>query len=143
MFDGILYQSELMTLTLPEIDDAQPADAAPEHGENLAEGATAGDADDAFITIDLGSPQDIAGVEFLTRTTADDSATTITFFVTVDDGEQFGPFTAGTPANPEFNAAPFVGQVLRFDVENSTGGNTGAIEIRAFAPGSMSGDAGG
>ncbi len=46
-------------------------------------------------------------------------------------------FTGGHPANPEFNDASFAGQVLRFGVATSTGGNTGAIEIRAFAPGSM------
>src|SRR5680860_1119365 len=63
------------------------------------------------------------------------SATTTTFFVVADEGERLGPFQAGNPANPRFNAASFTGRVLRFEVETSTGGNTGAIEIYAYAPG--------
>jgi hypothetical protein len=165
--DGTLYQSELMTFTLPPSDDTASDDAAAEHGVNVAEGATvievssefsaswaganafdgdlntewssAGDADEAFITIDLGSAQEIAGVEFLTRTMADGSATTETFFVVVNDGDRFGPFVAGNPANPVLNEFSLTGQILRFEVQDTTGGNTGAIEIRAFAPVAMSG----
>ncbi len=165
--DGTLYQSELMTFTLPPSDQSTSDDAAAEHGVNVAERATvievssefgaswagsnafdgdlntewssAGDADEAFIAVDLGSPQEVAGVEFLTRTMADGSATTETFFVVVDDGDRLGPFAAGNPANPVFNEASFTGQTLRFEVEDTTGGNTGAIEIRAFAPIAMSG----
>ncbi|MFV9672105.1 MAG: discoidin domain-containing protein [Acidimicrobiia bacterium] len=165
--DGTLYQSELMTFTLPPSDQSTPDDAAAEHGVNVAEGATvievssefsaswagsnafdgdlntewssAGDADEAFITVDLGAAQEIAGVEFLTRTMADGSATTETFFVVVDDGDRLGPFVAGNPANPVLNEVSFTGQILRFEVEDTTGGNTGAIEIRAFAPVAMSG----
>jgi hypothetical protein len=69
----------------------------------------------------------------------DGSATTETFFVVVDDGERLGPFIAGNPANPVLNDASFTGRILRFEVQDTTGGNTGAIEIRAFAPVAMSG----
>lgn len=164
--DGTLYQSELLTFTLPPADDTTTDEAAGEHGINVAEGVTvvevssefseswsganafdgdlntewssAGDAGEAFITIDLGSATEIAGVEFLTRSMTDGSATTETFFLVVDDGDRLGPFVAGNPANPEFNEASFTGQVLRFEVQDTTGGNTGAIEIRAFAPVVMS-----
>ena len=164
--DGTLYQSELLTFTLRPGDGTPTDDAAAEHGVNVAEGATvievssefseswsganafdgdlntewssAGDADEAFVTIDLGSAQEIAGVEFLTRSMADGSATTETFFVVVDDGDRLGPFVAGNPANPVLNEVSFTGQVLRFEVQDTTGGNTGAIEIRAFAPLAMS-----
>jgi hypothetical protein len=166
--DGTLYQSELLTFTLPPGDGATSDDTSADHGLNVAEGATvveassefsaswagsnafdgdlntewssAGDADNAFITIDLGSAQEIAGVEFLTRTMADGSATTETFFVVVDDAERYGPFSAGNPATPTVNEVSFTGQVLRFEVETTTGGNTGAIEIRAFAPAGTSGE---
>jgi hypothetical protein len=166
--DGTLYQSELMTFTLPADEGETSDETAAEHGVNVAEGATvievssefsaswaganafdgdlntewssAGDADEAFITIDLGSSQEIAGVEFLTRTMTDGSATTETFFVVVDDGERLGPFIAGNPANPELNDASITGRILRFEVQDTTGGNTGAIEIRAFAPVAMSGE---
>lgn len=167
--DGQLFQSEISTFTLPAAeaagDDEEMGDVA--HGENLALGATvvdvssefstdwagknaidddlatewatAGSGDDAFLTIDLGSPQEIAGVEFLTRSMADGSAIANDFFVIVDDGDRLGPFTAGNPANPEFAAVSFTGKVIRFEIDTSTGGNTGAIEVRVFAPTSGSG----
>lgn len=164
--DGTLYQSELLTFTLPPDDGVNSDDAGADHGVNVAEGAiivevssefsaswsganavdgdlntewsSAGDADDAFITVDLGSAQEIAGVEFLTRTMADGSATTETFFVVVDDGDRLGPFVAGNPANPVLNEVSLTGQVLRFEVQDTSGGNTGAIEIRVFALAGMS-----
>ena len=161
--DGTLYQSPLMTFELPTLADAlDGGDAIVDHGDNLALGATvvevssvfsdawsgsnaidgdlstewssSGDGDDGFITIDLGSDQDIVGVEFLTRTMASGTATAATFFVVVDDGERLGPFVAGNPADPSFNPATFRGRILRFEIGTSTGGNTGAIEVRAFAP---------
>ena len=52
----------------------------------------------------------------------------------VDGDEVFGPFAAGNPANPNFSAISFSGQRIRFDIETSTGGNVGAIEVRVFAP---------
>ena len=108
-------------------------------GENAVDGdmstewATSGSGDDAFIEIDLGSPQDVIGVEFITRTMGDGTATTTEYTVTVDGGDVFGPFSAGDPSDNRFAEALFSGQVLRFDVVSSTGGNTGAIEVRAFA----------
>jgi hypothetical protein len=62
----------------------------------------------------------------------DGTAIAETFTVTVDDGEPLGPFPAGTPADPGFAALDTSGQVLRFDVEASTGGNVGAVEVRVF-----------
>jgi len=148
---------------LPEGDDSMDGgDDMADHGSNLAEGATvvevssvfsdswagenavdgdmatewatAGNGDDAFIEIDLGSPQEVVGVEFITRTMGDGTATTTEYTVTVDGGDVFGPFAAGDPSDNGFAEAAFTGQVLRFDVVSSTGGNTGAIEVRAFAP---------
>jgi len=54
--------------------------------------------------------------------------------VTVD-GESFGPFAAATFRSGGFAPLDDVtGQVVRFDVDASTGGNTGAVEIRVIAP---------
>lgn len=155
--DGSLFQSDVTTFTLPEAAAAQSTPGAAA-GDNLVLGAavtevssefsaswsganaidgdlgtewsTAGDGDDGYIVIDLGSPQEIAGFEFLTRTMADGSATTTSYMVTVDGGETLGPFDAGNPADGRFAAAEVTGQVFRFNVDASTGGNTGAIEIR-------------
>jgi hypothetical protein len=167
--DGQLFQSELSTFTLPAAeaagDDGDMEDAA--HGDNLAlaatvvevssefssdwaaenaidddlatEWATAGSGDDAFLTIDLGSSQEVVGVEFLTRSMADGSAIANDYFVIVDDGDRLGPFPAGNPANPEFAAVSFTGKIIRFEIYSSTGGNTGAIEVRVFGPSTASG----
>ena len=103
-------------------------------GDGTTEWATKGDGDSGFITIDLGSPQSVVGTEFITRRMLDGTAITDTYMVTVDGGEPLGPFTAGTPAEPNFNAAEFTGQVIRFDIAASSGGNVGAIEVNVFAP---------
>lgn len=103
-------------------------------GDLSTEWATQGDGDDGFITLDLGEPQEVVGVEFLTRSMLNGTAITEMFTVTVDGGETFGPFPAGNPAEPNFTALEFSGQEIRFDVETSTGGNVGAVEVRVFAP---------
>lgn len=147
--DGALYRSEVFTFTTPAADE--PA----EIGTNVAKGSTVldvssefsedfratnavdgdlgtdwstkGDGDEAFITIDLGEAADIAAVAFRTRSMGDGSATTETFTVEVD-GESFGPFPAGAAPSE----TSFVGQVLTYRVESSTGGNTGAVEVEAY-----------
>lgn len=159
--DGNQYRSEIGTFTIPEVESGGEADEMAVHGANLALGATitdfssifgpgweaenaidddtntewatAGDGDSGFIVLDLGSSQDVVGVEFLTRSMLDGTATTEMYTVTVGD-QTFGPFPAGNPANPRFTEVEFTGQEVRFDVETSTGGNVGAIEVRVFAP---------
>jgi hypothetical protein len=157
--DGTLYQSELATFTLP-VAAAAPSEATVDHGIALAgtvtevssefsdawaasnaidgdlttEWASKTDGNDAFLVIDLGSAQDIGGVEFITRSMLDGTAITIEFTVTVDGGKVYGPFTAGTPVDPAFAELLTTGTEFRFDVTDSTGGNTGAIEINLFAP---------
>ncbi len=159
--DGSQYRSETGTFTIPDLGGGSGEDAMVDHGVNLAleatvvdssssfgngwepqnaidgdlntEWASASDGDDGSITIDLGSVQDIAGVEFLTRSMLDGTATTEMFTITVDSGETFGPFPAGNPASTNFAAVEFSGQEIRFEVETSTGGNVGAIEVRVFA----------
>ncbi|MDH3307404.1 MAG: hypothetical protein OEO77_07820, partial [Acidimicrobiia bacterium] len=61
-----------------------------------------------------------------TRSMSDGTATAETFTVTVD-GVTCGPFDVG------LEAVDLTGQVIRFDVETSTGGNTGALEIKVFS----------
>ncbi len=157
--DGTLYQSDLMTFTLPDQDTQTDATEASDNlavggtvtevssefsglwaggnaidGDLSTEWSSAGDGDDSFITVDLGTVQEVAGFEFLTRTMADGTATTTTYTVTIDGGEILGPFAAGNPANPSPSSVDTVGQTFRFEVSDSTGGNTGAIEIRILAP---------
>lgn len=160
--DGTLYQSDLATFTLPDRSAAADDSAEVDRGPNLALDATVaevssefndsfaaanaiddsgttewssrGDGDAAFITIDLGAPKEIAGVEFITRSMLDGTAVTETFTVTIDDRASFGPFPAGTPVDPSFAPVATTGRLVRFDVEASTGGNVGAVEVRVLAP---------
>jgi len=149
--DGTLYQSELMTFTTPaaseavaganlaleatvvdvssEFSDAFAAANAID-GDPATEWSTRGDGDDAYITIDLGAERTVTGLRFVTREMSDGSSITTTYTVTVDDGEVLGPFDAGL--DPPLIDVAFTGRVLRFDVETSTGGNTGAVEIEIF-----------
>ena len=160
--DGRVFQSEMATFTLPEVEAAaEPDQEMAVHGENLAVGAsvvvassefsaawsadnaidgdmstewaTLGDGSEGFIEIDLGAESDIVGFEFITRSMSDGTAITTEYTVEVD-GTVFGPFAAGTPADPGFAAAEASGRVVRFMISDSSGGNTGAIEIRVFAP---------
>ncbi len=159
--DGTLYRSETATFTMAESSASGQSSDTVDTRTNLAAAATvvdvssefssafaasnaiddagttewssAGDGDDAFITIDLGAASEIAGVEFLTRSMLDGTAITKTYTVTVDGGASFGPFPAGTPVEPNFAALAATGRVIRFDVETSTGGNVGAVEIRVLA----------
>lgn len=147
--DGRLYQSDVYTFRTPEA-------VVSELGSNLAVGGSVvevssefsdsfqavfaidgdigtewssrGDGDEAFLTLDLGSETDVSAVAFRTREMSDGSAITRSFTVTIDNGETFGPYPAGSePVDVEFR-----GQVLRFDVAESTGGNTGAVEIEVY-----------
>lgn len=148
--DGMLYRSEVFTFTTPA------GDQATELGPNLAVGATVvdvssefsddfaaanaldgdlgtewstrGDGNNAFITIDLGAVVDIAAVGFRTRSMSDGTATTQSFTVIVD-GNTNGPF----PAGPSPTRVNFRGQILTFEVAESTGGNTGAVEIEVYS----------
>jgi hypothetical protein len=150
--DGSLYRSELMSFRTPS------ADAASTPGENAALGAevvdvssefsdsfpaanavdgnlatewsSAADGDDASITIDLGRPVDVVGVALRSRSMSDGTSVVETFTVTVDGGETYGPFDAGTTFT--VNEAAFTGQVLEIDAGQTSGGNTGAAEIEVY-----------
>lgn len=150
--DGRLFVSDLMTFTTGAGSDATtPApniaggasvvDVSSEFsgafaaanavdGDLATEWSSAGDGNDAFITIDLQFPADVVGVGFRTREMSDGTSITNSFTVTVDGEETFGPFQAG----PGLAVIPvsFFGQIIRFDVESSTGGNTGAVEIEVY-----------
>lgn len=152
--DGNLYRSELMAFRTP------PADAVETPGENVAVGAevaavssefsddfaagnavdgdpatewsSSGDGDAASLTIDLGRPVDVVGLALRSRSMSDGTSVveTFTVTVTVDDGQTYGPFEAGTTFTVA--EAAFTGQVLRIDAERTTGGNTGAAEFEVY-----------
>jgi hypothetical protein len=64
---------------------------------------------------------------------SDGSAITRTFAVVVDGRRRYGPFPAGNRLDPHIVPVSFTGLFLRFEVVQSTGGNTGAAEIEVFS----------
>lgn len=159
--DGVLYQSDLMQFTYtgePGGGDAitPPApnaaslgrvtDVSSEYsdafsGSNAIDGdlstewSSAGDGDDAYIVLEFSDLMIVEGVGFRTREMTDGTSITLSFTVTVDGGATYGPFEAG----PGLAVAlvDFTGYELRFDVETSTGGNTGALEIEVYGEAEM------
>ena len=144
--DGRLYRSQVYSFSTPAPPTSASADLAvgariddvsseyseafsasnAVDGDPTTEWSTLGDGDSAFITLDLGRLVDISAVAFRTREMSDGSAITRTFTVTVD-GTTLGPFPASKVVPVEVTA-----QVLRFDIEASSGGNTGATAIEVF-----------
>lgn len=145
--DGALYRSELRTFTTPpaaedaaERVDATVADVSSEFSDAFAaanavdgdlatEWSSDGDGDDTWIELDLGGPTEVGSVAVRTREMSDGTAIIETFAVVPDGGEPLGPFTAdGTPAAVDVTA-----ERLRIEAVETTGGNTGAVEIELFA----------
>ena len=144
--DGRLYRSQPESFTTPRASASAPSNLAigarivevsseysdafaasnTVDGDPTTEWSSRGDGDDAFITLDLGQPVDVGAVAFRTRQMGDGSAITESFTVTVD-GTVLGPFPASEVVPLEVSA-----QVLRFDVESSSGGNTGAVAIEVY-----------
>jgi hypothetical protein len=102
-------------------------------GDLSTEWSSNNDGDRAFITIDLGRQHKVTGISFITREMSDGSAITRTFAVVVDGRKRYGPFPAGNPQNPHPVPVSFTARFLRFEVVQSTGGNTGAAEIEVFS----------
>jgi hypothetical protein len=147
--DGTIYVSEVMTFSTPPAPVGGPPDLARDavvtgvssefsdafsaanafDGDGTTEWSTRGDGDDAWVEIDLGDVKAVASISFRTRSMSDGTAVTETFSLTAD-GELIGTFPADTTVNVAIDA-----QVLRFDVESSSGGNTGAVEILVLGDG--------
>jgi hypothetical protein len=146
--DGTIYVSEVMTFSTPPEPVGGPLNLALDavvtgassefstafaaanafDGDGTTEWSSRGDGDDAWIEIDLGGTEPISEIVYRTRSMSDGTATTETFTLTAD-GELVGEFPADESVRVDIEA-----QVLRFDVETSSGGNTGAVEILVLAP---------
>ncbi|HSG80418.1 MAG TPA: discoidin domain-containing protein [Acidimicrobiia bacterium] len=98
-------------------------------GSLATEWSSQGDGNGAYIVIDLGREAEVTGIGFRTRQMSDGTSITNQFTVTIG-GELFGPFEAGPGlATTQFIAT---GQVVRVDLVDTTGGNTGAVEIEIY-----------
>jgi hypothetical protein len=149
--DGAIYVSEAMVFRTPLASAGGPANLAlgaaitavssefsaafaaqnAFDGDPTTEWSSQGDGNEAWVEIDLGAPLAIGDIVFRTRSMSDGSATAASYRVTAD-GTEYGPFPVDEPSSGLADLG-VVAQLLRFDVEASTGGNTGAIEIVVLA----------
>jgi hypothetical protein len=63
---------------------------------------------------------------------SDGSAQITSFTITTDDGEVYGPFDLPDAEQTYTFDVEIEAKTLRFDVETSSGGNTGAVEIAVY-----------
>jgi len=104
-------------------------------GDLSTEWATNGDGDAAQLTIDLGQVRAIVGVGYRGREMSDGSSI-VTSMQVVFDGEIIaGPFATPDPSQLYAFDLPesITTRTARFEAVTSTGGNTGAREVRLFA----------
>lgn len=158
--DGNLYLSDVMNFTTPPLDTSLTDNlASPDRGATIVgyssafgdaapdaqwgvlsafddspntEWSTAGDGDDAWVEVALAERARIERITFQTRSMSNGTAIALAFTVTTDSGETFGPFDLPDAENSfEFDTA-FEAETLRFDLVETTGGNTGAIDIAVY-----------
>lgn len=154
---GVIYLSDTMTFTTPprvvaEVNNLASAalgaeiigfssaygNAAPDATWGVASAfddnpntawSSAGDGDNAWVEVKLARPALVTAVSFHSRSMADGSATTRAFSVTTESGQVYGPFEVPDTRAPHEFATAFEAETLRFALLETTGGNTGAIDI--------------
>lgn len=157
--DGTLYVSEDMTFRTPATSSSEQAPGpnlaaatagativeasstfddsetwAPENAideDPATEWSSAGDEDEAFITVQLAESSEVKAVGLWTRTMGA-SAQISSFRVVTDTGQELGPFDL--PGSGSLHVFPVEAEAsqLRFEVVESSGGNTGAVEVAAY-----------
>jgi hypothetical protein len=91
-----------------------------------------GDGDDAWIGIELAQDYDVTAIAFWTRRMSDDTAQIFRFTVTTEQGETFGPFDLPDADRIYSFPVQLTARTLRFDAVETSGGNTGAVEIEVY-----------
>ncbi len=159
---GIIYLSEVMTFITPPLDSSRTETdnlASPENGAEIigyssafggaglndrwgagsafddnpnTEWSTAGDGSDAWIEIKLAQRALIESVDFQSRSMSDGTAIALAFTITADSGEMFGPFELPDAQSSYTFDAGIEANTLRFDLVDTTGGNTGAVNIAVY-----------
>ena len=100
-------------------------------GDPATEWSSNGDGDEAWIEIELPEVTQVRTIGFWTRTMGD-SAQVFSVRVLTDRDEIYGPFELGDAASVYYFDTDFTAQRLRFEVVDTSGGNTGAIEIEIY-----------
>jgi len=100
-------------------------------GDPSTQWSSDGDGDAAWIEIELAAPTHVERVGFWTRTMGS-SAQVLSFRITTDQGEEFGPFELSDAAQIHSFDTDFTARRLRFEAVETSGGNTGAVEIEIY-----------
>lgn len=100
-------------------------------GDGGSEWSSNGDGDDAWIEIGLPGTTELSGVGVWTRTMAT-SARIDRFVIRTDDGTTFGPFELPDANGLHRFEVDATTSTFRLEVVDSTGGNTGLVELEAY-----------
>ena len=113
-----------------DVDSAYGANNSLD-GDPSTEWSSDGDGDGAWIEIALATRTNVTSLGFWTRTMGT-SAQISSFQVVTDQGRTIGPFTVNSDATVTYFQTDFEATRLRFEVIESSGGNTGAVEIEVY-----------
>jgi len=105
-------------------------------GRMATEWATNGDGDEAWIDVDFGQQRQITRVEFRSRVMPDSTSIILSVQLRFDGGPALGPFSTPDPDvlyEFDLETAVIARRVL-VEAMTTTGGNTGAREIRLLGP---------
>lgn len=114
-----------------DVDDNWGVGSAFDGSANSA-WSTAGDGNDAYVEVQLAQRAAIQEVEFWTRSMSNNTAQIFEFTVTTDADDMYGPFELPNADQAYIFEVEFEAETLRFDVTDSNGGNTGAVEIAVY-----------
>ncbi|MBT7863779.1 MAG: discoidin domain-containing protein [Gemmatimonadetes bacterium] len=96
-----------------------------------SEWSSNGDGDDAWISLNLGQRRRLSHFEFRSRQMPDGSAIATSVQLVFGDSDPLGPFDTPEPEQVyRFELDGVEADAVRLDIVTSTGGNTGAREIR-------------
>ena len=93
--------------------------------------SSAGDGDDGWIEIELPSETHVTAVGFWTRTMGT-SGQVFSFRVITDRGEVAGPYVLDDAAAIHYFPTDLEARRLRFENVETSGSNTGALEIEVY-----------
>lgn len=154
---GVIYISDVLTFTTPPRSTAEVVNlaspllgaeiigystaygnAAPNAAWGIANAfddnpntawSSAGDGNNAWVEVKLAHPARVTAVSFQSRSMSDGTAITLAFTVTTDSDQVFGPFELPDASESYQFDVVFEAQTLKFELVNTTGGNTGAVDI--------------
>jgi hypothetical protein len=157
---GVIYLSKVMTFTTPPQQTAENTNlASPELGAEIvgfssafggagleerwgalsavdgsgnSAWSSAGDGDEAWIEFRLAQRSQVNRIDYWSRAMSDGTSQVFAFTITTDDGTVHGPFTVPDADQAYAFDVDFVTTTLRFDVVESSGGNTGAVEFGVY-----------